>query len=205
MSVRDLALHSSLIKRAVLLILTFAAAGLSIYLLSIVPSKQFEHRWLSGKLGIATPVKSRPRDVRKRQLLEQSEFMVWQQESQAVADELLQILREDINQNPFSASAWRDLTFVDKRTSTPIAQRVWALERALVLSRWNKVELTKLTHHCVNEYRVFQRAASDLCSELTRRLPNDAHLPVLAQQLGVSPAQLIRALEAEGLAEMINR
>ncbi len=193
------------LARASVLLVALLSTFISGFLFLSSRSLEPETGKVFGNLTELSSEVARRRKIKTQQLFKRLEYMVWERERKSLAIELSQLLQDDINLAPFNAQAWRDLTFVTKFSSMPMEQRAWVLERAVILSKWNVAELTKLTHHCVNEYRAFQQSAEALCDGLIRQLSTNTHLPVLAKQLGVPPTVLVSVLEAEGLSGMINK
>jgi len=132
-------------------------------------------------------------------LAKQLKFMVWEAERRKLAYELSKRLRIQINITPFDAYLWRRLSYAERAAGHAIEQRIWTLERALMLAGWNDKERLILSHHCFLDYAQFGAYSSEFCSDILHDLPSIKSLTQLAHMVGVDSKRIQEVLAQEGL------
>lgn len=133
-----------------------------------------------------------PQRIRQPQIASQIQeleaplaFMVWPQERKNLSKLWQDALREQINQTPFKAQAWRQLSFAEYYLQTAPENRVWAITVGATLAWWHTSERLLFVRHCVLEYEVFKSLMPVLCDRLIASLPANASMQRLAQGMGV--------------------
>ncbi|GHA08318.1 hypothetical protein GCM10008090_17720 [Arenicella chitinivorans] len=133
------------------------------------------------------------------QSIDQLEVNVWGQERSVLIGRVESLLQLQINQTPFDAQNWRALVEVQAEAAGGVEDRAWTLAQDWKFNNWNESTRFDITHHCVDEYEMFNVVAPRLCGQLIRNLPATSNKRVLARFLGVTEARLAQVLVAEGL------
>lgn len=133
------------------------------------------------------------------ELSKQLTFMVWPQERQALALDLRRRLHREINQAPFNGYLWRQLSFAQKHTGLDFLERIWTIDNARLLNRWNIQENFVLSHHCFLDYARFNQVSDDFCGKVLADLPKLKSSEQLARRVGVNTARVKAVINEEGI------
>jgi len=147
------------------------------------------------RLPIASQLHSSEIDALSKQLA----FMVWPQERQTLVVDLRQRLHSKINKAPFNGYLWRQLSFAQKSAGLDSNERIWTIENARLLNRWNIQENLVLSHHCFLDYSVLNHASDDFCGAVLADLPNLKSAAQLARRVGVNEARVKAVMNEEGV------
>jgi len=115
---------------------------------------------------------------------------VFAKERTQAQQELMLVLRQQINGQPFSGYLWRDMVFTQEGLNITSASYLQSFQLAAGLLKWNSRERFLLLNRCVVESTRLFELAPKLCKELAINAPLRNDLALLSRRVGVDHDRL---------------
>ena len=123
------------------------------------------------------------------------EYMVWPNQREQLLVELYSNLKRQSNLKPLDARLWLQILSVQVEHEVSHGDRVWALESAIRLNKWNELRRPVLAHHCLLSEHLLAEKLLQQCLRLYTQLPWQDRPAYLSRSVGVSQSTLLAALE----------
>lgn len=130
----------------------------------------------------------------------QLEFMVWEPERRQLYEQLVSVVRQQINAQPFNGDLWRQLSFAAMEMENSAPGHAFALHNALLFTKWHPKERLVLLQQCVVRFETIEAVYPELCRNALRHLPKSIRRSVSASIMGVNLARLNYVLELSGIS-----
>ena len=164
----------------------------------LVTAVPFEGNPRSLVLGSVIDRKSgelRELEVRSAELVNTLEYMVWPDQREQLLVELYSNLKRQSNLKPLDAWLWVQILSVQVEHEVARGDRVWALESAIRLNKWNEQRRPVLARHCLLSEHLLAAQLLERCLRLYTQLPWQDRPAYLSRSVGVSQSTLTAALE----------
>ncbi|MEM7357716.1 MAG: hypothetical protein AAF431_01270 [Pseudomonadota bacterium] len=113
----------------------------------------------------------------------QLEYMVWPREAEKLKQQLLNLLRQKQNIAPYHARS--ALAYLAYQQQRPISEdeRLWALQRAIVLNQWHLKQRPVLAYHCVDNEGILTTSLLAKCQDILTTLPKNYRQDYILEKL----------------------
>jgi len=130
-------------------------------------------------------------EQRKKVLQQRAEFMVFDDEQAKIQNQLLDVLKSQINEQPYNVSLWRDLVFAQSESNNSVQSRIWGFFVWKKMHEWNTREQINFIAGCGFFIELEKTQSFSLaCTELLKRVLKTIKASTLAHSLKLSILEL---------------